>query len=252
MSVSNGHLLGRAPGIRHILLSLSLALGLCSALAQKAKADFIGNFTGDYALTNFTLTNTDNGGFPSFTNGFCSLFNDPADPKGPCGRSNTPDGQQSLQLTGGNGGSGIAGITDLVITATASGIVQFSWSYSSSDPSASANDPLSSNYQLGCGPQFTGPCDDAGYLLDGNYTQLADDSNQRSGLVTFSITAGETFGFRVNTFDNTGGPGILTISGPSSVPEPSFLAVLLGLTAAMMGAQRWKARKLRPHRGENN
>ena len=127
MSVSNGHLLGRESGIRHILLSLSLALGLCSALAQKAKADFIGNFTGDYALTNFTLTNTDNGGFPSFTNGFCSLFNDPADPKGPCGRSNTPDGQQSLQLTGGNGGSGIAGITDLVITATASGIVAFRW-----------------------------------------------------------------------------------------------------------------------------
>lgn len=238
ITVSEVHLAGRGLAKRYALLPLSVALGLCFTIAQQAKADFIGA----YALTNFTLTNTDNGGFPSFTNGTAT----------------TSDGGQTIVLTGGNGGSGFAGTTDLFINAIASGIVQFNWSYSSSDPSSTAYDPLSLDYLLGCGqyspssPQFTGPCDDGGYLLDGNYTQLADDSHQGLGQVTFSVTAGETFGFAVNTVDNTGGAGILTISDFSApVPEPSFPAVLLGLTAAIAGAQRRRARSQPTNRGEN-
>lgn len=248
MSVSEVHLLGRRPGLRHVLLSLSLALGLCSALAQKAKADFIGNFTGDYALTNFTLTNTDNGGFPSFTNGFCSLVNDPTDPAGPCGRSTTLDGHQSVQLTGGNGGSGMPGTTDLFINAVASGIVQFNWSYSSNDPSSAGVSPFGCTPPEGRG--FAGSCDDAGYLLGGTYFQLADDINQGSGSVTFSVTAGETFGFRVETLDNLGGAGIMTISS-FSTPEPSFLAVLFGLSAAIAVARRRMARSHATDIGES-
>ena len=64
--------------------------------------------------------------------------------------------------------------------------------------------------------------------------------------MTISVTQGEIFGFRVDT-DNQGGRGILTISGfnaPGSdpVPEPSNAIFLLGLTAAIVAAQRRMAR----------
>jgi hypothetical protein len=208
----------RSAGRRRALIPLCAVVGLCFALAEKANADFIGY----YALNNFTLTN--------------SASTD--------GSKATPDGGQSLVLTGGNLGGGNAGTTDLTIFADASGIVQFNFSYFSSDLS-------SSGAPFGCGLGFAGPCDDAGYLLNGSFVQLADDIHQNSGHMQFSVTSGESFGFRVETMDNTGGPGILTISAFSAplvpsdtpaVPEPGTTTFLVGLTAAIVAAQRRMAR----------
>ena len=188
-------------------------LALLAVFAVNAEADFVGY----YALTNWTLTNTNNGNAPSYTNGTAS----------------TPDDGQTVVITGGNSGSGEYGATDLFITAAASGIVQFDWSYYSSDPSSSGE------YPYGCGLGFTGSCDDAGYLLNGNYVALANDIDQGSGVVSFSVTAGETFGFEVETMDNLGGPGIFTISDFSApVPEPRINVALIGLAAILLAVYK--------------
>lgn len=208
----------------HALLPLVAALGLYFGSSQLAKADFVG----DYALSNFTLTNTNDGEFPSYTNGTeTSMLN--------------TDGTEILVLTGGNSGSGIGGVTDFFITAAASGTVDFDWSYSSTDLSSHGVAPY------GCGAGFAQSCDNAGYLLGGtatsNYVELASDTNQGSGFVSFTVTAGETFGFSVETADNQGGAGILTVSefnapSPDPVPEPSTVASVVGLTAVLLAARR--------------
>ena len=171
-----------------------------------------GSFTGSYDLSNWTLINTN------------------AD-----GSAMTPDLGLSLILTGGNNGSGNPGITDFVITAPASGTISFQWNYSSLD----ATTPV-------CGPFGNLICDDGGYLLNSVYTGLADDTTQGSGSTSFLVTSGESFGFRINTADNQGEPGILTItdfSGPvdASVPEPGTFSVVLGL-AAMAGIVKWRGK----------
>ena len=129
------------------------------------------------------------------------------------GKAITPDGGLSIVLTGGNNGSGQAGTTDLVAFAAGAGTVQFHYSYSSLD--------------------FPG-ADFAGYLLGAalTFTQLADTDGQ-SGNAMFAVSNGQKFGFRVGTQDNTGEPGILTISsfiapaGTPSVPEPGTAPMLL-------------------------
>ena len=184
------------------------ALMLCLGWTEKAKADFVGY----YSLSNFLLTNTTANG-----------------------SATTPDSGQTLVLTGGNTGSGLFGQTDFTIVAPVSGLVQFSYSYFSSDLS-------SIGAPWGCGPGNALGCDDAGYLLNGTFHQLADDVNQVSAAtpvtISFSVTAGQTFGFRVETLDNLDEPGILTIksfsapAGAGSVPEPRGTVVVFVLIAA--------------------
>ena len=157
-------------------------------------------FTGDYALNRFLLTNTN------------------AD-----GSVTTPDGGLSIVFAGGNNGSGLAGTTDFVTSATGAGTVRFQYSYSALD--------------------FPG-FDFGGYLLGGAFTQLADTDGQ-SGVGQFTVAAGRSFGFRVGTKDNTGEPGILTISNftaPSGtgapVPEPGTAPVLLLAAGGAVAAHR--------------
>jgi hypothetical protein len=144
----------------------------------------------------------------------------------------TPDGGLSIVLTGGNNGSGLAGTTDLVAAATGAGTVQFQYSYSALD--------------------FPG-FDFGGYLLDGAFSRLADIDGQ-SGTALFTVTPGRSFGFRVGTMDNTGEPGILTISNfsapsgtGSSVPEPGTAPMMLVLAGAAIAAH-WRVRRI--HRGK--
>jgi hypothetical protein len=131
----------------------------------------------------------------------------------------TPDAGLSIVLTGGNNGSGLPGTTDLFITAAASGLVQFDYQYFSMD--------------------FP-PFDSAGFLLNGAFTELAGTSGD-SGSASFSVLAGQTFGFRIATLDNEGEPGILTVSdfaaplgdGSAPVPEPGGWPLGVLLTAAL-------------------
>jgi hypothetical protein len=194
-------------------LVLCGALALSFFLEAPVKA---GSFTGSYDLSNWTLIDTNADGFAM-----------------------TPDAGLTLILTGGNNGSGSPGITDFVINAPAAGLVQFNWSYTSVD----ATSPV-------CGPLGNRPCDDGGYLLGGAYTELADDTTWMttgSGMVSFAVTSGQSFGFQVDTADNGGEPGILTLtdfSGPvgTDAPEPGTVSVVLGLGATMALARRRKRR----------
>lgn len=133
----------------------------------------------------------------------------------------TTDGFSMLTITGGNTGSGLAGTTDLTILAASAGIVSFSYSYTTLDPFPDAN------Y--------------AGYLLGNTFTAW-DVINNPQAQVSFAVAAGQSFGFRVGTIDNTLEPGVLTITNfnaplASSVPEPGSLGVaglaLIALAAAM-------------------
>ncbi len=144
------------------------------------------------------------------------------------GTAMTPDAGASLVLTGSNDGSGEPGTTDFTILAPISGNVSFDYAFATLDTA---------------GYEF------AGYLVNGTFTQLADTDGE-SGAAQFSVASGDTFGFRVGTVDNTGGPGILTISDfeapfdSSATPEPSSASFLVeGLCAlALVGAAQF-ARK---------
>ena len=221
------------------------ALGVCLALTPNAKADF----DGDYSFSNAPDVNNMYGNWTLFNTGQVCNFSGcvPGNPSGTYGYPYTPDNGSSLILNGSNSGTDIGGITELYISAAASGVVQFNWSYSSLfdlSQFASISSPT------GCGVNYAGPCNEAGYYTDigGNITQyqLADAQTQGSSLtpVTFAVTAGEIFGFYVNTDDNTGAPEIaFTITSfnapdPSSVSEPNSGITLIVLLGALIVAQR--------------
>ncbi|MDQ6662955.1 MAG: hypothetical protein M3Z23_01010 [Acidobacteriota bacterium] len=157
-----------------------------------------GGLYRSYSFNNFTLSNVATCGGDV-----------------PNGSALTPDNGNSIVLTGSNSGSGCAATTTLMATAAAAGTVQFSYSYSSLD---------------------TPGADFAGYLRNSVFTQLAD-TNGQSGTVMFPVSSGQTFGFEAGTQDNTGEPGVLTVtnfSGPlgaTAVPEPG--TGILGLTGAL-------------------
>ena len=182
-------------------------------LAPSASASFIGA----YSLGNFTLINSDGVGGLSNTNGFAM----------------SPDGGMSVVLTGGNSGSGFAGTTDLLINAVASGLVQFRYSYSSLDV-----------------PGF----DWAGYLLNSTFSQLSDTDGTCSsapcpGMIQFSVSVGQSFGFRVGTMDNQGEPGVLTIfdfgapGNTTTLPELGNGPVMVVLFAAYAAARLWRSKR---------
>jgi hypothetical protein len=162
-----------------------------------------GAFTGDYALSNFTLTNQNADGF--------AILN----------------GSGGLVLTGGNNGSNLPGFTDLTIAATAAGMVSFDYRYESED---------TPGYDL------------AGYKAAGSLHLLAEDF--QVGTVSFLIDSNQVFGFRVGTEDNTGRPGILTISNfsapsansPEAVPEPATFSLL---SVAAVSLAVWRVRSMR-------
>jgi len=129
----------------------------------------------------------------------------------------------SITITGSDNGSSAGFLgnvnTDYTIAAAASGPVSFDWSYSSTD---------------------YGLFDGFGYLLNGSFTELANNSSQGTGFSQFNVLAGDTFGFRVFATDNLIGPGIATISN-FSAPVPGPLP-LLGVGAAFGYSRRLRRR----------
>lgn len=122
----------------------------------------------------------------------------------------TSGAPMSIQLFGGNDLSGNPGTTDFTIAAQGSGIVSFDYLYASRDA-----------------PGF----DSAGILLNGLYITLAT-VNDATGSAAFPVVAGDIFGFRVSTMDNTEGSADFTISNFSApVPEPAtWLMIVAGGT----------------------
>ncbi len=127
-------------------------------------------------------------------------------------------------LTGTNDGNpGV--ITTFSAVAVANGTVAGGWLYRSYDIADSSFDP-------------------AGYFVDGNFTQLSIDGipgAQPGGSFSFTVAAGQTFGFYVFGTDGCCGAGELFVYD-LAVPEPGTWAMLIagfGLVGAV--ARRRKA-----------
>lgn len=172
------------------------------------------------AMLSFAAHPAGAGVIPFFLTDF-SLVNSNAD-----GTATSPDGGLTLTLTGGNLGSGLGpGTTDFITTSVMTVTFQFDYIYTSLDL-----------------PGY----DRAGYWVDQVLTFLAD-SNGESGTVSVTVNAGEQFGFRVETDDNTGEPGVLNVSTfqAVNVPEPDTrLAIPLLIWVMTMAARRRRAREL--------
>ncbi len=155
--------------------------------APGASAAFIGTFD----FTNFTLLES------SFADGCW-----------------TPVGTQMLMLTGPSDGSGMPGNTDFIMTMQEPGPIAFNFSFRTKD------DPT---------------WEYAGYILTDSYSidclacfhPLADTDGDSGSVIVPNISQGDVFGFRAGSLDNSGYPGILTVSGINAIPEPSTIVLFL-------------------------
>ena len=195
-------------GIHKQRVYVLCGLVLCLLISPSIQAAFIGG----YALNNFAISNSDGVGGLSGTDGFAL----------------SPDSGLSVILTGGNSGSGLAGVTNLVINALASGLVHFQYSYASFDIPG---------------------LDAAGYLIGNQFFPLSDsdgvcNAGPCPAVAQFNVTIGQSFGFRISTADNQGEPGSLTISdftapgATLALPEPGTAPLLLLLFGALIARLR--------------
>ena len=200
----------RHPGLRAATWILSALL--CVIAVPQARAGFVGAYApGNFTFTDVIGTAPDLG-YPNGSAVFLDV--------------------NTLVLTGSNDGSGLEGTTDLMIRAAGSGLFQFDYRFVDLVPPLP--DPLNpiDIYAFPYG----------GYLIGGNFVQLSDALGA-TGSVSVSIEAGELIGFRVGG-DDTGGPGVLTITNFSApVPEPGTFLLLL-LTAAVAAAGNWRRLRL--------
>jgi hypothetical protein len=161
-----------------------------------------------------------------------------------------PGDLTSFDLTGGNNGSGLEGETDYIGTASAAGIVQFQWSYTSCFP------PNQQPPSAACdSPSF----DWTGYLINQTLTQLTDtDTGGVTASVSFAVSAGSQFGWYVGTMDNMGEPGTVTVSGISftpatgttGTPEPGTLSLCVTCMVMFLAARR-SIVKIQGQKGRN-
>ncbi len=137
------------------------------------------------------------------------------------GSATTSDGGHSIVLTGPNDGSGLPGYTSLTLVSKLGGVFRFHYTYNSLDS-----------------PGY----DSASYIVNGQVTTFASADGQ-SGDVSVTVKPGDRFGFRVDTVDNQGEPGVLTISdftGPAfATAVPAASTASLPLLAVLLLASAW-------------
>jgi hypothetical protein len=190
--------------MQHRLLRILALVFFVSTLAN-AGVVFSGSFTGAFDPANWTLTNN-NGG-----DGY-QVVNSPT----------------SVSVFGADNGVG-PNITTFWITSPASGTVDVDWLYNTYDC---------------CGSEW----DPAGYEINGVTSQLSVSNGNpgvsQTGEISFSVNAGDTFGFYVYSADSILGRGEITITpGSSVIPEPSTVGYLTtGLVALWFGRRRWFTR----------
>ena len=123
----------------------------------------------------------------------------------------------SMELFGGN--SAVRGITWYSAVASSAGTISVDYTF---------GNPSGDNYDF----------DGAGWVLNGAFTAVVtNEGGPRTGTITFSVNAGETFGFGVFTADGGAGAGAATFT--NFVPAPGAIA-LLG-AAGLIGGRRRKA-----------
>ena len=111
----------------------------------------------------------------------------------------------TMTLVGGN--ANVRGLTWYTATAASAGTISVNWAYTN----APGGDSLG--------------WDGGGYVLNGVFTVLAINSQSpASGSISFSVAAGDTFGFGSATSDGLFGAGTATFT--NFVPAPGALALL--------------------------
>lgn len=183
----------KTPGFDKKLLAYTAVVSASLVAAAPAQAGFIGA----YAFGNWTTTLINSNGL------VFEIFGPPG--------ALVIDGV--LVMGSNTNVGGLPGTTDFTIAAVGSGLVNFDWRYSSDDV------------------EFY---DQGGFLLNGVFNFLAaNDGNPTSRSQSFAVTAGDLFGFRVLSTDNTSGPGLLAIRNfeapgnfDAPIPEPTTLALL--------------------------
>ncbi|MBG1264672.1 PEP-CTERM sorting domain-containing protein [Nostoc commune] len=127
------------------------------------------------------------------------------------GLVNISDSPEQIQLFSANNGSGEPGTTDYLVKAVTAGAVNFTWNYSTDD-----------DYAL---------YDRFSFVNNGDITDIFSDIVRTGqGTYTTTVAGGDVFGLRLDTRDNIGGRGNVTISNfnaPVPVPEPSTFGGLL-------------------------
>lgn len=184
--------------------AIATSIGLATVLAVPLKSQAITTgFNGTYDQSNFTLENNNADG---------SVDTSQAD-------------AGEIVLTGGDNGSFSPGTTDWTIDNVGqTSTVEFSWSFEGENTTFSP---------------FAG--DRAGYLLNGNFTELATTNGQSStSPVVLDINQGDSLGLRVETANNTGEPGELTVSNfqskaQSGTPIPFGISTNTGILALIGG-----------------
>jgi hypothetical protein len=189
-----------------------LVAGVVSTLiAASASADFIpANWTLRQNMLDGTWS--DDGGWSQISVGQTVTVG-PFDPWGGGGGILS---SSSMQLFGGN-----ESVRSIIWYSTV----------------ASSSGTISVDYAFG-NPFDTNDFDGAGWVLNGVFTAVVtNDNGPRTGTITFSVNAGETFGFGVFTADGYAGAGTATFT--NFVPAPGAIA-LLG-AAGLIGGRRRKA-----------
>ncbi len=99
----------------------------------------------------------------------------------------------SVLTISGDNASGASGNTDYTVNITAGETITFNWDYSTLDA-----------------PNW----DQFGYLLNGTFTQLSDNTgmNNQTGNATVTVIPGDVFGFRSQTVDNDFGPSTTKVT----------------------------------------
>jgi len=138
------------------------------------------------------------------------------------GSISTGGAPASISLSGADDGSYINQNTDFTIAAPLAGTVSFDWAYSTAE-----------------GPVF----DPFGYILNGGFAQLTDNGGGQvqSGSASFSVLAGDVFGFRQNSIDSIFGRASTTISNFNAPATPGPLP-LLGAGAAFGWSRQLRRR----------
>ena len=135
---------------------------------------------------------------------------------------------------GSVGGSGILSSSSMELFGGDSSFRGITW-YSTVASSAGT---ISVDYSFGNPSGDVWDWDAAGWVLNGVFTAVVTNENgPRTGTITFSVNAGETFGFGVFTAGGRYGAGTATFT--NFVPAPGAIA-LLG-AAGLIGGRRRRA-----------